>query len=250
MKSGTTSLTIVGLLLAGLNSAQAATWDGPYLGVTAGGGRTGADFQTGPVSTGTYFATTSVPSINSTGAGSARDSGVTAGLTFGYNVQSGILVYGAEGDLDYLRNKVSRSNTGVYPCCAPSTYSLDQYAKIDGLMTLRGRTGLGFGSSLVYLTGGAAMTSLKTGYGFTDNYGLNAQSYSTQTKPKWGWILGMGYEYALPGNMSVKAEYLHADFGDVSQGGPMTANFGSSASFSQTTKVHTNIIRMGFNKKF
>jgi len=230
-------------------SAQAATWDGFYLGATAGVAETEADFQTGPIATGTYFATTSVPSINASGNGKAKDRGFTGGLTLGYNIQNGGLVYGTEADVDYLRTKSSRSATATYPCCAPSTYTLNQYAKLDGLATVRGRFGGAFGNSLIYGTAGLAYTSIKTGYEFTDNFGLNARSSATQTKPKWGWAAGVGYEHALPGKVTVKAEYLYANFGDVSMTAPMTAT-GSSAQFTHTVKVHTSIVRLGVNKLF
>jgi outer membrane immunogenic protein len=58
-----------------------------------------------------------------------------------------------------------------------------------------------------------------------------------------GWTIGGGVEFAATDNITLKAEYLYADFGKASFAGPA-----GLAAADVTTKA--SIVRTGVNFKF
>jgi outer membrane immunogenic protein len=73
------------------------------------------------------------------------------------------------------------------------------------------------------------------------------------SKTKAGWVVGAGGEYALHNGWSVKAEYLHLDFGSES----ITSNnlvFGGtsfpSTVFTHSVNLRSDIVRAGVNYHF
>jgi outer membrane immunogenic protein len=167
-----------------------ATWSGFYVGVNAGYGFGKAD-----------------------AAGANVDpSGFLAGGTIGYNLQTGVWVWGLEGDFDYSAMKDSKAGVEV---------------KSPWFATARGRIGYaGWGNLMPYITGGAAFANLKaTAAGVSDN------------ATRVGWTAGAGLEYAMWSNWSVKVEYLYADLGTYSLNGT-------------DVDYTTNIVRAGLNYRF
>ncbi len=59
-----------------------------------------------------------------------------------------------------------------------------------------------------------------------------------------GWTVGGGVEFALPGNWSAKAEYLHVDLGDFNCG----AACGGTP--NENVSMHENVFRAGVNYHF
>ncbi|MCX7297793.1 MAG: porin family protein [Hyphomicrobiales bacterium] len=160
-------------------------------------------------------------------AGSPKPKGGLVGGTLGYNVQTGGLVWGLEGDLDYSWIKgTDTGGTGV--CAAPGCETRNTY-----LATGRGRIGFAADRWLPYLTGGAALGGLK----MSPNNGLS------QTKSKFGWTLGGGVEYAVTGAWSVKAEYLYVDLG-------RTTCSAATCGIDTDVKFKENIVRTGLNYRF
>ena len=208
-----------GLLAMGVASASAAdlparmpakapvyvapmtyNWTGFYLGLNGGGGFGRSEFN------GT------LPS------GSFDTSGGLFGATVGYNWQTGPVVLGLEGDIDWSNIKGSGS-CGGFSCDVRNDY----------LATIRGRLGYAMDRWMPYVTGGAAIGNVKTsiaGFGDTNN-------------TKGGWTVGGGIEASIAGPWTAKVEYLYVDLGDAD-----TAVAGTSASYK------TNIVRAGINYKF
>jgi opacity protein-like surface antigen len=77
------------------------------------------------------------------------------------------------------------------------------------LDSVRGRIGLAWDRQVMsYVTGGAAFTGTSASVCLT----TLAQCVS-ESQTRTGWIGGLGVEYAIFDNISLKVEYLHADFG-------------------------------------
>ena len=134
------------------------------------------------------------------GYGWVEDSGpkgVIGGGQLGYNWQTGRLVFGVEGDIQYTDMKQEETIAGI-------TAS----AKVQSFATARGRLGYAFDRLLVYGTGGFAYT--KTELSLTN--GIVSISDS-----KWssGWTAGGGLEWAAWDRWSVKGEYLYVHSGNV-----------------------------------
>jgi outer membrane immunogenic protein len=150
--------------------------------------------------------------------------GALAGGTIGYNFQTGSYVWGIEGDFDYSWIK----GTDTANCIAPGCETRNNW-----LATGRGRIGYVWDRWLPFITGGAAVGSLK----------FSPANNPTETKTKLGWTLGAGVEYALLTAWSAKLEYLYVDLGNTTC---------SAASCGVETQVgfKTNIVRAGLNYRF
>ena len=148
-----------------------------------------------------------------------------AGLTFGYNAQSGSLVYGLETDIDGAWNKGAN---GVAPPCFGCEVRLTYFG------TVRGRVGYAVGQSLPYITGGFAYGGMRMGLvgGPKDN------------DAKGGWTAGGGVEYALPANWSVKSEYLYFELGRTG------CDFAACGAGVAAVKYRGNLLRVGANYRF
>jgi opacity protein-like surface antigen len=144
--------------------------------------------------------------------------GPFAGLQAGYNYQSGVVVYGLEADIAFPQIE------GTSTCSSVSGWFINSNCKagIDAFGTLTGRLGLALGPDgrgLVYGKGGAAWYTgnldMATGDWTAGRFG-NPFLTRSDDLSRWGWTLGAGAEYALPGNWSMRAEYDYANFGDQS----------------------------------
>ena len=180
----------------------AANWTGFYLGINGGYGFGTSDWDHPAVS--------------------IDASGGLAGVTLGYNWQTGTWVWGLEGDLDWADIK------GDTTCGAGTCEIKDEW-----LGTARARIGYaGWNNWLPYITGGVAMGDIKAAN----------STFSSADKTKFGWTAGVGLEYAFWSNWSVKAEYLYVDLGSFDTG--FTAPIIDKVSFKE------NIVRAGLNYKF
>lgn len=242
-------------LLAGTAAAASAQsgWPGFYVGLNAGYAFGTSNVTTSTIA-GDYFAQSSVDAINADGQHKFSPSGFTGGATVGWNISHSKTLFGLEGDFSSLGFSESRSVTTVYPCCSPSTYTIDQSIKTDWLATVRLRLGIQKPKTLWYITGGAAFASMKMDEAFTDTYGPSDQAGS-HSETRTGWTAGAGWEKAMgdAGRWSLKIEYLYADLGTMSfTGGTLNVDGDpdTTAPFSNTMKLTTNVVRAGFNYHF
>jgi outer membrane immunogenic protein len=184
---------------------QAYNWTGFYLGVNGGGGWGHSNWDS---------------SADRIGL-----SGGVAGGTAGYNWQLGNAVLGLEGDVDWANLKGNSASTLCPAGCGTSD---------SWLGTVRGRLGYAFGGVLPYVTGGLAVGDIRAANpGFAGASNTNA-----------GWTAGGGIEFALPGNWSAKAEYLHVDLGSFNCG------VNCNGLPNDNVSMHDNIVRAGVNYRF
>jgi outer membrane immunogenic protein len=182
------------------------SWSGFYLGLNGGYGWGTSNWTAtaGGLTTGDF-----------------NISGALAGGTIGYNLQTGVWVWGVEGDLDASWIKGSTTTFCAVPCTTENKW----------LATARGRVGYAWNRWLPYITGGAAFGDIKiTGIG-------------SESDTKLGWTAGAGLEYAFLGAWSAKLEYLYVDLGTV---GCSAATCAPAAD----VKFNTNIVRAGVNYRF
>jgi outer membrane immunogenic protein len=158
------------------------TWSGPYVGVNASFGFGRYDAGGGP-----YF-------------GDA-DGGLF-GVTAGYNYQSGPLVAGIEGDIDF--GGITGNGTpaaGIYGS-----------GNLNAEGSVRARFGYALDHTLIYITGGYTGANLKASVA---DLSAAPNLYVSQSAYLNGFVVGGGVEYALTRNISVKAEYLFSDYGSA-----------------------------------
>jgi outer membrane immunogenic protein len=151
-------------------------------------------------------------------------SGGLVGGTAGYNAQFGNLVLGVEADIDWTNVGGSTANGCPGNCTVQGNW----------LSTERGRVGYAFGNFLPYVTGGLAVGDVKA----------TVPGFAGQDQTQVGWAAGLGAEYALTKQWSVKAEYLRVDLGrfdcGVNCGGTPVDNVSS----------RENVVRGGINLHF
>jgi outer membrane immunogenic protein len=200
------------------------SWTGFYVGANVGGASARTHINSPDNS---YFFPAN-SSFNS------NQSGVIGGLEAGYNWQFNSVVLGLEGDISAA--SLSRSTSP-----GPIGITGDLFnGNMTALGTVRGRIGWAFDRLLVYGTGGVAFANLKDQY-FSPAFPFTAAPSSSAT----GWTAGGGVEFALSGNWTAKAEYLHVGFPSrsvtvIAIGNPYLFAF----------KDSLDIGRVGINYKF
>ncbi len=219
------AVTAVSALAA---KADPATWAGPYVGVSAGGG-VGAQSQAGGL---LFLPPTKAPPPPVDGGYGI--SGAALGGGVGYNWQQERFVFGLEGDGSWL--SISGSGTCGMPFAFPHACG----GGVDALGTVRGRIGWDisnavgpFGNVLAYATGGLAVGDVHAWDALLGTSGRSAIA---------AWTVGGGLEAMVAPHWSVKVEYLHVDLGNQ-------AIF-TAATFPEHVATHAEIIRVGLNYHF
>jgi opacity protein-like surface antigen len=181
----------------------ASTWTGFYLGAHVGGAW--SELKNNYNYTETYYDSST---WGYTDSWKNTDSGVFGGGTVGYNYQTGAFVLGFEADFGGIGFS---GNHTIYGASGYDTYGTKQDSAFYADVT--GRLGYAAGPALFYAKGGWAY--LGTGNGFTNaGYSYNGEAWNNGSLD--GWVVGGGIEYMWSPNWSVKAEYLHFDFGKKS----------------------------------
>ena len=224
------------------------SWSGFYVGLNAGGERSTADIVLVP---GSSFTAANIAFLSANGSLELRDTSFTGGAQAGANVQSGIAVFGLEGDFNYFGFKASRS--GLFTSGPPASlapYIQSEVVKADWLATMRARLGVTSGMTLFYVTGGLAVADVKFAQGLSFLGGVFPVNTGSVSQTKAGWTVGGGVEWAAKNNWSVKAEYLYADLGKVSFSSDDTLVPGAGFSLVHSAHLTANIVRLGVNYKF
>jgi outer membrane immunogenic protein len=164
-------------------------------------------------------------------ANSFSDTRFLGGVQAGYNWQfDPRWLIGVEADWDW-------TNTGYGFCrqtsiesaaCSDNEFGFETISsKTDWLATVRGRLGVIWGNWLFYGTGGAAWGRVNTTLTLSCLAGPGCGrsvtpvfTTSTTSTTKVGWVAGLGAEWMLAGNWSVRAEWLHIDLGSINDSLP------------------------------
>jgi outer membrane immunogenic protein len=162
------------------------------------------------------------------GYGWSTSGGLDAGGGFGggqigYNVQTGNIVFGVEGDL--VGGDISQTINGFG---IPFTTSFTA----DTLASLRGRGGLAYNNWLFYGTAGGGWAHDKITGNIAGMPFSNSQWLS-------GWTAGAGVEWSIAPNWSTKFEYLHFGLGTPNSFGTVPSG-----------KVDIDTLKIGINYLF
>ena len=200
-------LGTVGLLALGLGTPASAAdmavkapppaplpviynWSGFYVGANGGWGQSHncVDFVT----------------VVGTVASGCRDrSGGVVGGQIGYRWQTNQFVFGLEAQGDWA--DLSNSRVSLFDP------TLSTRVKTDGIGLFTGQIGWAWNAALLYVKGGAAVTSNRLDI-FDTFTGIGLASASAT---RWGGALGVGFEYGFAPNWSVGLEYDHLWMGNA-----------------------------------
>jgi outer membrane immunogenic protein len=249
--------------MAAATTANAAptNWSGIYIGINGGYVGSESDGQnTVSCAPGCgYWLVGDAAAVDSEGWFELDDDSWTLGGTLGWNFQSGNIVFGAEGDFNWL--SASDSNTtDIRYTLAPAngnywTNSFDT----DWMATARARLGLAAGPVLIYATGGAAFTDVTFASSADEHVGgvpdcgatLDCGS-SVYSGTRTGWTVGGGMEIDMGGGWSFKGEMLYADFGSFGSTSVYDGPFvpGAGDELSHAADLTRVVGRAGLNLRF
>jgi outer membrane immunogenic protein len=175
-------------------------------------------------------------------ASSTRDGG-TVGGQIGYNWQRNCTLFGIEIDANWADLKGSKFHS---PNDIVANTDLTLTQKVHWFGTIRTRTGLIVDNMLLYVTGGAAFANIKHAWTMDDSdAGTPIESFSSK-KGRWGWVGGVGAEWAWTPNVSIKSEVLYIRFQEE------TTSVFSAAADRIVTFDHQDsmwVARVGLNVK-
>ncbi len=134
--------------------------------------------------------------------GCRERSGGVAGGQLGYRWQANQLVFGLEAQGDWADLTSSRVSL-INPLFSTQT-------KTDGLGLFTGQIGYAWNASLLYLKGGAAVTSNR----FDILTTLGGNSLASASATRWGGAVGVGWEYGFTQNWTFGLEYDHLFMGN------------------------------------
>jgi outer membrane immunogenic protein len=174
--------------------APAFSWTGCYLGVHGGGGATRSDF------------TDNFEGNNSRSWGN----GGLAGGQIGCNYQTGIFVMGIEGE-GYWSGMKSRQEYS-YPIDGEGFFSSTAEARNKYDYTVAARIGVAYERAFIYGKAGWAWGKFDFTAVQTDCTGCLVHT-TTGSSTLNGPLLGLGIEYALTNNWTVKGEYNYINYG-------------------------------------
>jgi outer membrane immunogenic protein len=168
-------------------------WSGFYVGINGGGGSSHKcwDLVSSPG--------TVVVGLPPEGCHDAT--GGTVGGQVGYRWQSQAWVFGVEAQGNWANFKGSNNNVFF-----PATY--DQ-SKIDAFGLFTGRVGYAWNNVLVYVKGGAAVTSDK----YESHFIANGLQIDSANETRWGGVVGVGVDYGFTPNWTLALEYDHMFMG-------------------------------------
>jgi outer membrane immunogenic protein len=165
-------------------------WSGFYIGANGGWGQSHNCWDFVPV------AGAIVPN------GCSDQSGGVVGGQIGYRWQSNQFVFGLEAQGDWA--DIKSSHVSIF------NPAFTTQVKVDGIGLFTGQIGYAWNATLLYLKGGAAVTSNR----FDILSTLGGVDLASASSTRWGGTVGVGLEYGFSPNWSAGIEYDHLFMGN------------------------------------
>ena len=181
--------------------------------------------------------------------------GFLGGGQIGYNQQVGNVVFGIEADASWGNIKGDQA-LFVGGAAVRFNQMASGGTTIDGLGTLTARLGLAQDRWLVYVKGGAAWAHERHNHAATGNQvapPLDLTANGNGSEDRFGYVFGIGSEWAFWGNWSFKSEYNYVHLGtrEVRLAGSRTINAVTTpliANFDIQQSLH--LAKFGVNYRF
>ena len=167
------------------------SWSGFYIGANGGWGQSHNCWDFVPV------AGAIIPN------GCTDQSGGVIGGQFGYRWQANQFVFGLEAQGDWADIN-STHVSFLFPAFATQV-------KVDGIGLFTGQVGYAWNNALLYVKGGAAVTSNR----FDILTAVGGANLASASSTRWGGTVGVGFEYGFTPNWSVGVEYDHLFMGNA-----------------------------------
>lgn len=208
-------------------ASESTNWSGFYAGGSAGHASVNASY----IDTDGWW--------NDAGDQYDTDSkSAAAFVNAGRNWQAGQMVFGLEADVGTL-NATQTTTPENYENDPESFYK----TSIDALGSVRARLGYDFGPALVYVTGGVAFGKINREVSSSLDNVIPANDSGWDS----GLALGVGMDYSLDANWTIRAEAIHYDFGSQTVVLERTNN---APSYDHESEVSAVVARIGINYRF
>lgn len=273
LAAGTASLLVLWPVAV---SAQPYDWSGTYLGATLGvvnaDGSVPLNYPEGaPSGNDIYFDANGAPLISnlffpSTNPIAFPDAAELArqrysgSVNLGHDRQFGALVLGGEIDATFFAGSEEWTTGAVIDAPNGRQHELNVAGGVEQLYSVRSRVGVAVDRLLLFGTAGLAVgkIDLESSAAFShadDGYGPGSAAWEgSRSGWQFGYIAGLGAEYALTDDFSIKLEGLYYDLGstDVTATGTGTYNGNEIdvAPYDAQMQVGGTIIRGGANFRF
>jgi outer membrane immunogenic protein len=170
-------------------------------------------------------------------ANGCRDrSGGLVGGQIGYRWQASQWVFGLEAQGDWADLSNTRQSL-LFPALATRT-------KTDGIGLFTGQIGYAWNAALLYVKGGAAVTSNR--FSVLDN--VTGFEFASASSTRWGGTVGVGFEYGFTPNWSFGVEYNHLWMGDSNNS--FTAAALPAAFFNNRVSQDVDMVTARINYRF
>ena len=207
--------------------AIAYDWSGFYLGANGGWGssRKCWDLRADVIG----------PFVPPLAEGCHDATGGTVGGQIGYRWQASQWVFGLEGQGNWADFRGSNTSLAF----ATPLSAIRNQSKIDAFGLITGQVGYAWNNVLLYVKGGAAVTS--------DNYrGIEVATgllVDSANETRWGGAVGAGLEVGFAPNWSVGFEYNHLFMGDRDINLTASGNFigAPAGTFLRTTRISQDV---------
>lgn len=220
-----------------LPPAPVFSWTGFYIGAHAGGAWFDKDWYTPLTPINIAGGCPGCPAS----AGSHTASSWLAGGQIGFNYQTGMWVLGVEADGSWTDLNATSPHLLAVGALAIRS-------KTDALGTFAGRVGIAANQALFYVKGGGAVASDRFAVAAVGPPLVDVQA---ATVTRWGWMVGVGIEYAFTNNWSIKAEYNYLDFGRYRETLQPTAGAGPGTDpFQYDIRQRVDLVKVGINYRF
>lgn len=251
-------------LTPSLGRAASSFWQGPYTGINVGGAFSSQDISTqiGSVTNSSYFTSSSdINAVSNASSANQNRQSLITGIQAGHDWAWDQFTYGVAADYSLL--PLSSSNRSSQLLSDNSTtYSVYTAMSTNWLFTLRGRFGYQTifknHPSLLYITGGMAMSQVNVNNSYSDNAALAGVGGQNNSQNEIGWTVGAGVEIASFGRTTVNLEYAYIHLPTVKTTSTIsnsTAGFGIpaqslSSPFTTSGDFHASLFRLGVNYRF
>jgi outer membrane immunogenic protein len=198
-------------------------WSGFYVGINGGGGSSRKCWD---ITNDFFLGVFSPPAAE----GCHDATGGTVGGQIGYRWQSQAWVFGVEAQGNWADFK--GSNTNLF--FGANT----DHSKVDAFGLFTGQIGYAWNSTLLYVKGGAAVTSDKY---YTSDIPTGL-TIDTASETRWGGVIGAGVEFSFARSWSVAFEYDHLFMGSRDVNAYFVGNFGDPAgTYSATDRIRQDV---------
>jgi outer membrane immunogenic protein len=168
-----------------------------------------------------------------------QDDGGSVGGTVGCNYEIHSWIFGIENDLSWKSARGSSADQ------LPFNLAEVSHTNQNWFDSIRGRLGVAWDRQLIsYVTAGAAFAGIGV-----DICNTALGQCLSQSHDRTGWMAGVGFEYAVVAGISVKFEYLHADFGTARYFTTPTT-LGSLTVATRDVGLTEDLFRVGLNWRF